>query len=437
MTAPKQKVAFHTLGCKLNYAETSTIARRFEAAGYEHIDFRDKADLYVINTCSVTENADREFRKIVHRAKRQAPDSKIAVIGCYAQLRPEVITETAAVDLVLGAKEKFNILEHLNYSSAGTKPIIIQDASIEELHGCVPAYSAGERTRSFLKIQDGCDYPCTYCTIPMARGKSRSLAPDILLQQIHEIVDQGIQEIVLTGVNVGDYSYGGRHDLLTLLKMINALPELKRVRISSIEPNLLTDDIIKLVAESTNILPHFHIPLQAGSDTILKLMKRRYGVQVFVDRIHKVRELLPNAGIGIDVIVGFPGEGAQEFQATYNLLDALDVSYLHVFTYSERPATPAIRLPGKVQYAERKLRNKRLTELSRRKAQTFALRQMELQHQVLTENLKNGFLTGMTENYIPVKIPAATGNWLNRIVNVELNAIKDQQIFGKLAELKK
>jgi len=436
MTAPKQKVAFHTLGCKLNYAETSTIARRFEAAGYEHIDFRDKADLYVINTCSVTENADREFRKIVHRAKRQAPDSKIAVIGCYAQLRPEVITETAAVDLVLGAKEKFNILEHLNYSSAGTKPIIIQDASIEELHGCVPAYSAGERTRSFLKIQDGCDYPCTYCTIPMARGKSRSLAPDILLQQIHEIVDQGIQEIVLTGVNVGDYSYGGRHDLLTLLKMINALPELKRVRISSIEPNLLTDDIIKLVAESTNILPHFHIPLQAGSDTILKLMKRRYGVQVFVDRIHKVRELLPNAGIGIDVIVGFPGEGAQEFQATYNLLDALDVSYLHVFTYSERPATPAIRLPGKVQYAERKLRNKRLTELSRHKAQAFALRQMELQHQVLTENLKNGFLTGMTENYIPVKIPAATGNWLNRIVNVELNAIKDQQIFGKLAELK-
>jgi threonylcarbamoyladenosine tRNA methylthiotransferase MtaB len=385
MNSRTKKVAFHTLGCKLNYAETSTISRQFEAAGYEKIDFSQTADLYVINTCSVTENADREFRKIVNKAKRLSPDSKVAVIGCYAQLRPENIVATSKVDVVLGMKEKFNLLQHLDFDSTIETPLIIQDAEIDELHGCTPSYSVGDRTRSFLKIQDGCDYPCTYCTIPLARGKSRSIDPEILVDQAQEIAERGVKEIVLTGVNVGDYRFGSGLTLIDLLKRLDVVEGIDRIRISSIEPNLLTDEIIDFVSKSKSILPHFHIPLQAGSDKILSLMKRRYGVELYKDRIAAVRSVMPDAGIGVDVIVGFPGESEVEFQETYDLIESLDISYLHVFTYSERPNTDAINMSGKVGMRDRKTRNKRLTQLSERKNQSFALRQLNQSKQVLLE----------------------------------------------------
>jgi threonylcarbamoyladenosine tRNA methylthiotransferase MtaB len=404
MNSRTKKVAFHTLGCKLNYAETSTISRQFEAAGYEKIDFSQTADLYVINTCSVTENADREFRKIVNKAKRLSPDSKVAVIGCYAQLRPENIVATSKVDVVLGMKEKFNLLQHLDFDSTIETPLIIQDAEIDELHGCTPSYSVGDRTRSFLKIQDGCDYPCTYCTIPLARGKSRSIDPEILVDQAQEIAERGVKEIVLTGVNVGDYRFGSGLTLIDLLKRLDVVEGIDRIRISSIEPNLLTDEIIDFVSKSKSILPHFHIPLQAGSDKILSLMKRRYGVELYKDRIAAVRSVMPDAGIGVDVIVGFPGESEVEFQETYDLIESLDISYLHVFTYSERPNTDAINMSGKVGMRDRKTRNKRLTQLSERKNQSFALRQLNQSKQVLLESSHDGVLTGMTENYLKVHI---------------------------------
>ena len=432
MKKESKKVAFHTLGCKLNYAETSTIARKFEAAGYEKMDFSQVADLYVINTCSVTENADREFRKIVNRAKRSSPHSKIAVIGCYAQLRPDSIVESSAVDLVLGAKEKFNILQHINFESSVDEPLIIQDAQLDDIHGCTPSYSVGDRTRSFLKIQDGCDYPCSYCTIPMARGKSRSIAPHILIQQAAEIASLGVKEIVLTGVNVGDYSFGTDYFLIDLLKQLDEVPGIDRYRISSIEPNLLTDEIIDFVARSRSFLPHFHIPLQAGSDKVLGLMKRRYGVELYEDRIRAVRAKMPDAGIGSDVIVGFPGEGKIEFEQTFSLIENLDISYLHVFTYSERPNTDAILLAGKVGLRERKERNKRLTDLSQKKNMAFALRQLNLPRKVLFEGQHNGQISGMTENYLKVHVVSNEVNLANRIMDVELTAVVDSRIIARI-----
>lgn len=429
-----KKVAFHTLGCKLNYAETSTISRQFEDAGYSKIDFNDPADLYVINTCSVTENADREFRKIVNRAKRISPDSKIAVIGCYAQLKPEVISELATVDVVLGAKEKFKLLDHIHFDSSPIAPLIIKESDLDDIHGCTPSYSLGDRTRSFLKIQDGCDYPCTYCTIPMARGKSRSIDPDILVEQANEIARNGVKEIVLTGVNVGDYRFGESQDLLDLLKKLDQVDGIVRIRISSIEPNLLTDEIIQFAAQSESILPHFHIPLQSGSDTILKLMKRRYGTELYRERINAVREIFPNAGIGIDVIVGFPGEDEQEFDTTYQFLSGLDLSYLHVFTYSERPDTEAIHLPGTISHKTRKSRNHTLTDLSLKKNQSFALRQINQIKSVLFETHKDGLLSGMTENYLRVFVKSENQELLNKVIEVELAAFKDQKLFGTLTK---
>lgn len=433
MNHGRKKVAFHTLGCKLNYAETSTISRKFELAGYKKTDFSKPADLYVINTCSVTENADREFRKIVNKVKRQAPDSKVAVIGCYAQLRPENIVATSKVDVVLGTKEKFNLLEHLDFSAPKETPLIIRDNEIDELHGCTPSYSVGDRTRSFLKIQDGCDYRCTYCTIPLARGKSRSIDPDILVTQANEIAASGVKEIVLTGVNVGDYRFGLETTLIDLLKILEHVSGIDRIRISSIEPNLLTDEIIEYVAKSKTILPHFHIPMQAGSDKVLGLMKRRYGVELYQDRIRTVRAAMPDAGIGVDVIVGFPGEGDLEFQETYDLIESLDISYLHVFTYSERPNTEAINLPGKVGLRDRKERNRRLTELSIMKNQAFALRQLNQNKQVLLESSRNGVLTGMTENYLKVNISSHSEELLNTIVGVELTGLHQSNIFATIS----
>ena len=427
-----KKVAFHTLGCKLNYAETSTIARKFEAAGYVKKEFNEAADLYVINTCSVTDNADREFRKIVHRAKRISPDSKIAVIGCYAQLRPDIIIESAAVDLVLGAKEKFNILQHIDFETSNSEPLIIQDSQLDDIHGCTPSYSVGDRTRSFLKIQDGCDYPCTYCTIPMARGKSRSIAPDLLMEQVHEIAALGVKEIVLTGVNVGDYRFGNDFKLIDLLQQLDEVQGMERYRISSIEPNLLTDEIIDFVAISRSFLPHFHIPLQAGSDKVLGLMKRRYGVELYKDRIQAVRSKMPDAGIGVDVIVGFPGEDEFEFEQTYSLIESLDISYLHVFTYSERPNTDAIQLPGKVGLRERKARNKRLTELSQRKNMAFALRQINKPQKVLFESHHNGQISGMTENYLKIHVASHEIGLENQIIDVELTAVVDSMYMARI-----
>ncbi|MBC8376265.1 MAG: tRNA (N(6)-L-threonylcarbamoyladenosine(37)-C(2))-methylthiotransferase MtaB [FCB group bacterium] len=433
MNRRTKKVAFHTLGCKLNYAETSTISRQFEAAGYEKIDFSQAADLYVINTCTVTENADREFRKIVNKAKRQAPESKVAVIGCYAQLRPENIVATSKVDVVLGMKEKFNLLQHLDFDSEEESPLVIQDAAIDELHGCTPSYSVGDRTRSFLKIQDGCDYPCTYCTIPLARGKSRSIDPEILITQAHEIAAKGVKEIVLTGVNVGDYRFGSGLTLIDLLKRLDVVEGIDRIRISSIEPNLLTDEIIDFVSKSKSVLPHFHIPLQAGSDKILSLMKRRYGVELYKDRIRAVRSVMPDAGIGVDVIVGFPGESEVEFQETYDLIKSLDISYLHVFTYSERPNTDAINLSGKVSLRDRKARNKRLTQLSEKKNQSFAMRQLNQPKQVLLESSNEGMLTGMTENYLKVHINSHSEVLLNSIVAVELTGLHNSKLLASIS----
>lgn len=429
-----KKVAFHTLGCKLNYAETSTIARQFEGAGYEKINFNEPADLYVINTCSVTDNADKEFRKIVNRAKRQSPDSKVAVIGCYAQLRPESIVESSAVDLVLGTREKFNLLQHVDFQERPHSPLIVQDTDLDEIHGCTPSYSVGDRTRSFLKIQDGCDYPCTYCTIPLARGRSRSIDPEILVRQAHDIAALGVKEIVLTGVNVGDYRFGDDIQFIDLLKQLDKVDGIDRIRISSIEPNLLTDEIIKFVSESRSILPHFHIPLQSGSNKVLGLMKRRYLTDVYIDRVKAVRAMLPDAGIGIDVIVGFPGEGSVEFNETYALIDSLDVSYLHVFTYSERPNTAAINLPGKVGMRERKSRNRELTHLSEKKNAAFAMKQVNGKAKVLFETIHDGVLSGMTENYLKIYVSGGSSDWLNKIADVELTGVRDGKVIAVLID---
>jgi len=432
MNGESKTVAFHTLGCKLNFAETSTISRQFENQGYVKKEFSEKADLYVINTCSVTENADKEFRKIVNRAKRASPDAQVAVVGCYAQLKPELIASASNVDIVLGMKDKFKILDHLKFHSSADESVIIHDSDLEKLHSCVPSYSLGDRTRSFLKIQDGCDYPCTYCTIPLARGSSRSIAPEVLIQQAQEISAAGVKEIVLTGVNVGDYKRPEDIDLLYLLERFDQIESLERVRISSIEPNLLTDEIIDFVAESRTILPHFHIPLQSGSDTILRSMKRRYDRAHFQNRVARVRDRIPHAGIGIDVIVGFPGETEREFQNTLDFLGATEFSYLHVFTYSERPDTEAIELPGRVDAAIRKLRNKELTELSKEKNMVFALSQMNQTRKVLFETCQDGLLSGMTDNYLKIFVRSAREDLVNKIAAVEITAIQDHKVYGRL-----
>ncbi|MCF7824417.1 MAG: tRNA (N(6)-L-threonylcarbamoyladenosine(37)-C(2))-methylthiotransferase MtaB [Candidatus Marinimicrobia bacterium] len=432
MLKNEQKVAFHTIGCKLNYAETSSISRQFESAGYVKTDFHEVADLYVINTCSVTENADRDFRKLVNRTKRLSPQSKIAVIGCYAQLKPDLIAETTAVDVVLGAREKFNLIQYVNFESNPQSPLVIQDVNVEELHGCIPSYSVGDRTRSFLKIQDGCDYPCTYCTIPLARGRSRSIDPDILVQQTQEIVSQGVREIVLTGVNVGDYHFGDGQDLLHLLQRLDVVEGIERIRISSIEPNLLTNEILEFVAGSTSVLPHFHIPLQSGSDKILGLMKRRYKTDLYRERIHSVRKVLPEAGIGIDVIVGFPGEDQAEFERTRHFLESIDFSYLHVFTYSERPNTESINFPGKVSMIDRKMRNRALTDLSDNKNQAFARRQMGTLQNVLFESWESGSLSGMSENYLKIRVQSENQDLVNQIAQVELGIFTDECLQGTI-----
>lgn len=402
--------AFHTLGCKLNFAETSTIARQLTDAGYDKVSFDEKADIYVINTCSVTENADRECKLHVKRAMKANPEGLVVIVGCYAQLKPEEISQITGVDLVLGAKEKFNILSYLDDLEKSGSEGIVHSCEIEETDFFIGSYSIGDRTRAFLKVQDGCDYKCTYCTIPLARGISRSDTIENVLKNAQEIAARDIREIVLTGVNIGDYGKGEfgnkrhEHTFLDLIKELDRVDGIERIRISSIEPNLLKDESIELVSRSRSFVPHFHIPLQSGSDDLLKKMKRRYLTGLYRNRVNKIREVMPHAAIGVDVIVGFPGETEELFMETYNFLNELPISYLHVFTYSERENTEAAGMEGIVPIPERKRRNKMLRILSEKKKMAFYQTQLGKTLPVLWEHEnKDGKMFGFTENYVRVQ----------------------------------
>jgi len=422
-------VAFHTLGCKLNFAETSTIAKDMVEGGFERVEFQDPADVYIINTCSVTENADRETRNIIGRALRANPDGFIVVVGCYAQLKPEQIMELPGVDLVLGATEKFNVRQFLGALEKTKGDAEVHSCEIEDANTFVSSYSAGDRTRAFLKVQDGCDYKCTYCTIPLARGISRSDTLENVVAKAQEIAQAGIPEIVLTGVNVGDYGkgeFGNKKHESTFLELVQALDAqvpVERMRISSIEPNLLRDEIITFTAESQKFVPHFHLPLQSGSDTILKLMKRRYMTALYRKRVAAVKAANPDTCIGVDVIVGFPGETDELFAETYNLLNELDISYLHVFTYSERENTLAAGMEGVVPIPERKRRNKMLRILSEKKKRAFYESQLGKLRPVLFEGEnKEGFMLGYTDNYVRVKT-YWNPQWANTTKSLKLNDI--------------
>lgn len=409
MNNQTKTVAFHTLGCKLNFSETSTIARNLKDNGYQKVEFTDFANVYIINTCSVTANADKECRTIVKNAMKANPDGFVVVVGCYAQLKPQEIAEMEGVDLVLGAAEKFNIAEYLDDINK-KEETIVHSCEIEEADFYVGSYSIGDRTRAFLKVQDGCDYKCTYCTIPLARGISRSDTVENVIKNANEIAQKGIKEIVLTGVNIGDYGKGEfgnkkhEHTFLELVQELDQVQSIERIRISSIEPNLLKNETIEFVSNSNRFVPHFHIPLQSGSDEILKKMKRRYLSNLYLDRVTKIREVMPNACIGVDVIVGFPGETEELFMETYHFLNELPISYLHVFTYSERDNTEAIEFEGVVDQGERKRRNKMLRILSEKKRQAFYQSQLKSTQKVLWEHdNKDGKMFGFTENYVKVQ----------------------------------
>ena len=402
------KVAFKTLGCKLNYSETSSISREFTKKGYLKVPFEESSDIYVINTCSVTQNADKEFKYLVNKVKRKNPDSSVVAIGCYAQLKPNEISNIQGVDLVLGADKKFDILSYINLDKKDNNNI--HSCEINSVDFFKNSYSLGDRTRSFLKVQDGCDYKCTYCTIPRARGKSRSGKVSELIGNAKYLVSKGVKEIVLTGVNIGDYGIFDvktkkrESSFLELISNINLISDLDRVRISSIEPNLLTDEIIQFVYLSNNFVRHFHIPLQSGSDKILKLMKRRYLRKLYETRVKKIKELMPDCCIGVDVIVGFPGETDDDFIETYNFLKNLDISYLHVFSYSERDNTASLHIKQKVPKKLRAQRSQILRKLSNEKKKFFYLSNLSQSRPVLFESKNNdGYIYGYTDNYIRVK----------------------------------
>lgn len=414
----KKKVGFYTLGCKLNFSETSTIARSFKDEGFERVDFNDEADIYVINTCSVTENADKRFKTIVKQAQKANPEAFIAAVGCYAQLKPQELADVNGVDLVLGATEKFKITDYLNDLSKNDFGEV-HSCEIEEADFYVGSYSIGDRTRAFLKVQDGCDYKCTYCTIPLARGISRSDTLENVLKNAKEISERNIKEIVLTGVNIGDYGkgeFGNKKHEHTFYELVQALDEvegIERLRISSIEPNLLKNETIDFVAQSKTFVPHFHIPLQSGSNDMLKKMRRRYLRELYVDRVEQIKKVMPHACIGVDVIVGFPGETDEHFLETYNFLNELDISYLHVFTYSERENTVAATMDGVVPKKVRSKRSKMLRGLSVKKRRAFYESQIGTKRTVLFESEnKEGYIHGFTENYVKVKAP-----WNPELVN--------------------
>ena len=417
MSAQK-KVAFYTLGCKLNFSETSTISRNFQSEGFERVKFEETADIYVINTCSVTDNADKRFKSIVKNALKKNEKAFLIAIGCYAQLKPEELAHVDGVDLVLGATEKFKVTNYINDLSKNDMGEV-HSCEIEAADFYVGSYSIGDRTRAFLKVQDGCDYKCTYCTIPLARGISRSDILQNVLDNAKEISSKGIKEIVLTGVNIGDYGKGEfgnkkhEHTFFELVQELDKVEGIHRLRISSIEPNLLTNETIDFVSKSKSFVPHFHIPLQSGSDVLLKRMKRRYMSGIYTDRVAKIKSLMPNACIGVDVIVGFPGETEELFLETYNYLNELDISYLHVFTYSERPNTEAFDMDGVVGKNVRSKRSKMLRGLSVKKRRSFYESQLGNTLTVLFESEnKEGYIHGFTENYVKVRTP-----WNPELVN--------------------
>ena len=430
MSTPTKRVAFHTLGCKLNFSETATISRDFICHGFEKVDYRDKADIYVLNTCSVTENADKEARKLIRQAKRRNPESSVAVIGCYAQLKPNDIAAITGVDMVLGAQEKFNLLNHLDTIdlNGGTKVI---QSEIDHVHKFTPSYSSGERTRSFLKVQDGCDYTCSFCTIPLARGKSRSDSIENTMKVAKEVAQTDTRELVLTGVNIGDFGKGTSETFFDLIQQLDTLDGIDRIRISSIEPNLFTDEIIEFCAASQKFMPHFHVPLQSGSDKILGDMRRRYKRNLYQNRVEKIKSVLPDACIGVDVIVGFPGETNNDFLNTYNFLNELEISYLHVFTYSERPDTDAVEMGEVVSKEKRAERSRMLHILSDKKRRFFHDQFVNQRRPVLFENMKNGKLLGHTDNYIQIQTDG-TPDLINTIHPVKLSGNYGRFVQGIL-----
>jgi threonylcarbamoyladenosine tRNA methylthiotransferase MtaB len=434
-----KKVAFYTLGCKLNFSETSTISRLFGDAGYAKVDFEETPDIYVINTCSVTENADKKCRQLVKKALKINPNAFVAIIGCFAQLKPLEISQIEGVDLVLGANEKFNLIQHVEKLSEKRKPneVIIEFDSIKETKDFVPAFSMGDRTRSFLKVQDGCDYFCTFCTIPLARGKSRNASISSTLLEAKKIAQTEMKEVVLTGVNIGDFGQGGEENFFQLIKELDKIEGIDRYRISSIEPNLLSNEIIQFcLSQSLRFVPHFHIPLQVGNNRILKAMRRKYDRELYAERVDHIKRLRPDACIGVDVIVGFPGETDEEFLDSMNFIKNLPVSYLHVFTYSERANTTAVKLGDPVPMNVRRERSKQLHILSEKKKRAFYQENLGTTRTVLIEHEEdNGVMYGFTENYIKIKLPydAKLVNTFQQVTLLEID--RDGIVKGALQVL--
>jgi threonylcarbamoyladenosine tRNA methylthiotransferase MtaB len=430
MSTPVKKIAFHTLGCKLNFAETATMARDFLAHGYELVDLKDNADIYILNTCTVTENADKDCRKFVRQVQRRAPEAYIALVGCYAQLKPGEVSQIPGVDAILGMQEKMEFLKHLDNFKKSEKPLIFTKP-IKDLKAFTPSYSAGERTRAFLKVQDGCDYNCSFCTIPMARGESRSDTISNTIQLAREIEEKNIREIVLTGVNIGDFGKNSDETFLQLMQELDRLDHIDRIRISSIEPNLLTNEMIDLVAESKIFVPHFHIPLQSGSNKILGDMQRRYKREEYFDRVSRIKAALPEASIGADVIVGFPSESDEDFLDTYKFITDLDITYLHVFSYSERDNTKALEISESVDKTVIKERSKMLHILSDKKRRQFQEQFIGSSRLVLFESVTSGKIHGHTDNYIKVSIEG-NAKQINEILPVVLVTNNTDHVAGKL-----
>lgn len=430
MSTPTTRIAFHTMGCKTNFSETSTISSEMQRYGYEKVSYKDEADIYVLNTCSVTENADKEARKLIRKARRINPFAKIAVIGCYAQLQPEQISKIPGVDLVLGASEKFNLLSHLN-SLNGTNESKIITSTIKNISSFQPSFTNGERTRSYLKIQDGCNYNCSFCTIPLARGRSRSDTIENTVKIAQNIADSGAKEIVLTGINIGDFGSEKDESFLQLIMTLDNLKGIERFRISSIEPNLLSDEIISFCADSNKFVPHFHIPLQSGSDSILKSMKRRYNTDLYKSRVEYIKELIPDCCIGVDVIVGYPGEGEEHFEQTKAFIESIDISYLHVFSYSQRKDTLAASLNNQVTKEHKDYRSKALHILSNKKRTEFYNQYINTIRPVLVEQSINGKIQGFTDNYIKVNIDKHL-SCQNTIISVLLNDNKGSYMQGEI-----
>jgi len=430
MSTPTTKVAFHTMGCKTNFSDTSTISNEMLSHGYQKVSYKEEADIYVLNTCSVTENADKEARKLIRQARRRNPYAKIAVIGCYAQLQPDQISNIAGVDLVLGASEKFNLLTHLNSLNDNNESKIVR-LPINQNNSFQSSFTNGERTRSYLKIQDGCNYNCSFCTIPLARGRSRSDTIENTVKIAQNIADSGAKEIVLTGINIGDFGSTNNENFFQLIKTLDNLKGIERFRISSIEPNLLSNDIISFCANSNKFVPHFHIPLQSGSDSILQSMKRRYSTDLYKSRVEYIKKIIPDCCIGVDVIVGYPGEKEDHFEQTYSFIESMDVSYLHVFSYSKRKDTFAASLNDQVTKERKEYRSKALHHLSNKKKKQFYNQYINKIRPVLVEQSINGKIQGFTDNYIKVNVDQELSCY-NKIIPVLLNENKGNYMQGEI-----